>query len=430
MLSDGAGAFLVTGAPNGTGLTLKVKWIHIKSFSGDFPVCMQLGSAEGQPGSYLDYQSFKEAEEAGAFFLRQDIRLLPHLFDVGLHEYATLVERGLLDSAAIDHFLCHYSSEKFAPVVRALLEKLDLAIPPERWYSNLSERGNTGAASIFIMLEEFARTRRLSPGERILCFVPESGRFTVAFMLLEVVESAEEEAPPAFRPEPPQDPGRAASSAMANVLRQLAEVWHDFRSRVHRTPLVRKILSGELRRADYLRWMSCWIPQVREGSGWMRAAAAGFDGPFLPLRPLVLAHAQDEHLDYRMLFEDYKAAGGAAPSVDALERNAGGEALHAFMRTRAAQPSAVDLLGAMYVIEGTGSQIIPLLLPRLRKQLRLPDRAFRFLEYHGANDTSHLERWLDATSFALEQDPTLGPRLVETARIAARLYVLQMEEVL
>ena len=70
------------------------------------------------------------------------------------------------------------------------MAKAGLAIPRERWYSNLAWRGNTGAASIFIMLEEFLRTRTLKPGEQILCFVPESGRFTVAYMLIEV-EAAE-----------------------------------------------------------------------------------------------------------------------------------------------------------------------------------------------------------------------------------------------
>ena len=431
MLSDGAGALLVSHAPNPDGLTLKVKWIHLKSFGGDFPVCMQIGYPEkNEPTSYLDYESFAEAEKAGAFFLRQDIRLLPHLFDVGLNEYAALVERGLVDPAAVSHFLCHYSSEKFAPVVRGLLDKLSLGIPEERWYSNLAERGNTGAASIFIMLEEFSRTRHLSRGEQVLCFVPESGRFTVAFMLLEVVEAAGDPEPDGFRPEPPRGTAASSDPVVATALRQLAEVWHDYRSRAQRTPLVRKILKGELTREDYLRWMSCWIPQVREGSRWMRAAAARFQDPFLPLRALVERHATDEHLDYATLFEDYKAVGGQAASVDELTRNGGGEALHAFMVSRASRPSPLDLLGAMYIIEGTGSQIIPLLLPKLKRQLRLPDRAFRFLEYHGANDTSHLDRWLAAVTFALREDPSLVSRLVETARITARLYVLQMEEVL
>ena len=74
-------------------------------------------------------------------------------------------------------------------VVEELMARAGLSIPRERWYSNLTTRGNTGAASIFIMLADFLRERELQPGQRILCFVPESARFTVAFMMLEVVKS-------------------------------------------------------------------------------------------------------------------------------------------------------------------------------------------------------------------------------------------------
>jgi 3-oxoacyl-[acyl-carrier-protein] synthase-3 len=76
---------------------------------------MQLGLTEDRGRGHLDFASWAEAEAAGALSLRQDIRLLPHLFDIGIHEYATLVKDGWLDPKRIDHFLCHYSSEKFIP---------------------------------------------------------------------------------------------------------------------------------------------------------------------------------------------------------------------------------------------------------------------------------------------------------------------------
>ncbi|MGC5189087.1 3-oxoacyl-[acyl-carrier-protein] synthase III C-terminal domain-containing protein, partial [Escherichia coli] len=81
--------------------------------------------------------------------------LLPHLFDVCIHEYAHLAHTGWVPERGIDHFLCHYSSERFIPVVDELLGKAQLGIPRERWWSNLAWRGNTGAASIFVMLSEF-----------------------------------------------------------------------------------------------------------------------------------------------------------------------------------------------------------------------------------------------------------------------------------
>jgi len=61
----------------------------------------------------------------------------------------------------------------------------------QRWFTNLTSKGNTGAASIFIILEELFNQGRLRTGERLLCYVPESGRFSTAFMHLTVVEGAD-----------------------------------------------------------------------------------------------------------------------------------------------------------------------------------------------------------------------------------------------
>jgi 3-oxoacyl-[acyl-carrier-protein] synthase III len=441
MLSDGGGAMLLSNrAP--AGVALKLKWIHMRSFSGDFPVCMQVGfAANGSQRSYLDYDSLAQAERAGAFHLRQDIRLLPHLFDVGIHEYARLVNAGYIDPTEVDHFLCHYSSEKFRGVVAGLMDDAGLAIPAERWYSNLKRRGNTGAASIFIMLADFLRERTLVPGERILCFVPESGRFTVSFLMLEATEATAEAAEASAQTDvaPPVAPP-PGDAPLPRLLRDLAEVWHGYRSRMWRSPLIRRITTGTLTDAELCRWMECWIPQVREGTVWMRRAVDNLDARYDGLRALISQHASEEQFDYRMLFDDYRKAGGGATHIDALRRNAGGEALNAYMHARASERNALGLLGAIYVIEGTGQRIIPALLPMLRQQaslahhpLRAPRerRVGRFLRYHGENDPHHLARWLEAVKIAIAADgEAVCADIVRTARATADLYALQMEGVL
>ena len=94
MLSDGAGAWALQDQPARDGLSLRVDLVHVKSFAGDYPTCMQVGQGEGNTGpGYLDFDSLAEAEAAGAYLLRQDIRQLPNLFDVAVHEYARLVHR-------------------------------------------------------------------------------------------------------------------------------------------------------------------------------------------------------------------------------------------------------------------------------------------------------------------------------------------------
>jgi 3-oxoacyl-[acyl-carrier-protein] synthase-3 len=190
MLSDGAGAWLLARRPRSSGLSLKLDWLHTRAFSGDHPVCMQVGTApEARFPSYLDYPSLAEAERDGAFFLRQDIRLLPRLFELGIHEYVDLVRAGRIAPNAIDTFLCHYSSKRFEPIVDELMAKAGLSIAKERWFSNLTVRGNTGAASMLIMMADALRERPLEAGQRILCFVPESGRFTISFAHFTVVDA-------------------------------------------------------------------------------------------------------------------------------------------------------------------------------------------------------------------------------------------------
>src|SRR3982750_2427548 len=91
MLSDGAGALLLSGGQTplagAPGLRLPLKWVHQRAFSGDYPVCMQLGLTEDRQRGHLDFGSWAEAEAAGALSLRQDIRLLPPLFTHGIPQY-------------------------------------------------------------------------------------------------------------------------------------------------------------------------------------------------------------------------------------------------------------------------------------------------------------------------------------------------------
>lgn len=422
MLSDGSGAVCFEDQPNATGISLKLNWIHLKSFSGDYPTCMQIGAPWSQPQkSYLDYDSLEQAEKDGAFLLRQDIRLLPNLFDVGVSEFMNLVLANEIQPQEIDHFLCHYSSERFSDVIKTLLDKAGLTIPPEKWYSNLKTRGNTGAASIFIMLDEFLKTHELKGGEKILCFIPESGRFTVSFILFEVINNAQI-SKTTTRPNPVRKP-------VENLLLQLGQVWHQYRSDVFRSELAHRIFNGTITVDDYQKWMENWIPQVREGSLWMRTAISNLSAPFQEIQELIHKHAGEEQFDFNILYSDYKQAGGSK-ALDDLQRNSGGEALNDYMYKKAKSQDPLGLLGGIFIIEGTGQKIIPTLLPFLKKHLNLQMNVFKFLEYHGENDVHHLQRWAHAVELALMIEPKSADDILKTAQEVANLYKKQWELVL
>src|SRR5580704_16476375 len=106
----------------------------------------------------------------------------------------------------VDWLAVHYSSHFFREQSAALAAKAGFHIPAERWFSNLSTTGNVGSASTFLLLEEMLSSGRLKPGQKVLCLIPESGRFLFGYMLLTVVAGAEQTAPlPApIRAAPPQ----------------------------------------------------------------------------------------------------------------------------------------------------------------------------------------------------------------------------------
>jgi len=117
----------------------------------------------------------------------QDFELLKRVIRAWVGVYLKKVDEGRIRPAEVDHLLCHYSARSLREEIVSLLEKTDGMVAEEKWFSNLAEVGNIGAASIWVMLEAFLRTGKLKRGEKVLCVVPESGRAFVGFMLLEAV---------------------------------------------------------------------------------------------------------------------------------------------------------------------------------------------------------------------------------------------------
>jgi len=193
MLSDGAGALLLEPAPR-PGLNLRVEWIDIFSYAHELPVCMYGGAEKEANGTLRGWLSYSacERQAKSLFTLKQDVKLLnEQVIEHTLVKPAgrVMARRGL-SSGDVDWFLPHYSSEYFRTPVAAGLARAGLPIPQERWFTNLERVGNVGSASIYIMLDELIQSGRLRDGQRLLCWVPESGRFSSGFIYLTVVAHA------------------------------------------------------------------------------------------------------------------------------------------------------------------------------------------------------------------------------------------------
>ncbi|MFA5216352.1 beta-ketoacyl-ACP synthase III [Sulfuricurvum sp.] len=192
MLSDGAGAVLLQNTPSSEGISLKVEWIDILSYAGEMPTCMVSGMLKDDAGNYQPWRELDPALwlDSAVFAVEQDVKLLNEniVYYTVEKPLQGIVQKRGIRAEEIDYFLPHYSSEYFRDKMAAGLERIGFSIPNEKWFTNLTRKGNTGSASIYIILEELFHSGKLRAGEKLLCFIPESGRFSTGFMLLEVVE--------------------------------------------------------------------------------------------------------------------------------------------------------------------------------------------------------------------------------------------------
>lgn len=190
MLSDGAGAVLLENQPSGP-LSLKVNWVELSSAAHELPACMYSGAEKNADASLTGWQQFSTQEWAtrSVFTVKQDVKLLnEHVVRATLTEpLRQLVKKHDLAAQKIDWFLPHISSQYFAAPVAAGVADAGLSIPRESWFTNLAEKGNTGSASPFIMLDELFQSGRIKKGHKLLIFIPESGRFSSGFIFMEAV---------------------------------------------------------------------------------------------------------------------------------------------------------------------------------------------------------------------------------------------------
>ena len=192
MLSDGAGAMALSAEPNKDTLSLKINRIFSTSYAHLLETCMYAGADKQEDDSSLrGWRTYRPKEwlDKSIFSVKQDVKLL----NENIMEYTvgkaleTMLDKKMFDPQEIDWFLPHYSSGFFRDEVYKKMKEAGCDIPQERWFTNLTYKGNTGSASIYIMIEELFNSGRIQKGEKILCYIPESGRFSTAFMLLEAV---------------------------------------------------------------------------------------------------------------------------------------------------------------------------------------------------------------------------------------------------
>ncbi|MCW5906410.1 MAG: beta-ketoacyl-ACP synthase III [Chitinophagales bacterium] len=189
MLSDGAGAFLVSDKKNEEGLSLRIDWIESASYAHLAEPCMYMAADKTPDGKLKSYMDFTPHEimEQSVLSMKQDVRLLDkYIVALGYETLKSICDKKNFSVAEIDYFLPHLSSEFFRKKIAETLNQNGMGIPPEKWFTNLTEVGNVGAGSTYLMIDELLRGNRLQKGQKMLLMIPESARFAYVYALLTV----------------------------------------------------------------------------------------------------------------------------------------------------------------------------------------------------------------------------------------------------
>lgn len=188
MLSDGAGVFLLENKPNGD-LPLKIEWMESYSYAHELETCMYAGGDKMEDGNikgWSDYPS-EQWTEKSIFSIKQDVKILSeNILKKGVESLKNAIAKHGVTPQDITFYLPHISSYYFKERLYEEMELQGATIPWENWFMNLSEVGNIGAASIFIMLKDLIASGKLKKGDKILLSVPESARFSYAYAFLTV----------------------------------------------------------------------------------------------------------------------------------------------------------------------------------------------------------------------------------------------------
>lgn len=212
-----------------------------------------------------------------------------------------------------------------------------------------------------------------------------------------------------------------------DCLQKLMRVWFDFERQLGRVGIISRLDNEQFTHDDYLKLLLNLRQQVIEGGRWIARTASSFDKHYADIRCLIIEHAAEECRDYKVLENDFLMAGGKQSQIEQQSRNIGTEALHAFLMHRASQKNPVDLIGAMWIIEGLGQKMASQWAALIEQTLEI-ENCTKFMRYHGENDDRHMEK-LYLILDSICQSPDNVQDIERTARVVAKLYALQLEEI-
>lgn len=159
------------------------------SYAFEMETCMYAGGDKLEDGHLKPWSEYpaEQWSKKSLFAMKQDVKLLSgNILVKGVHSLKNAFEKHDITPDDVDYYLPHISSYYFKEKLYEELKEQGVEMPWEKWFLNLENVGNIGAASIYVMLEDLVASGKLRKGKKILLHVPESARFSYTYAYLTV----------------------------------------------------------------------------------------------------------------------------------------------------------------------------------------------------------------------------------------------------
>ena len=186
------------------------------------------------------------------------------------------------------------------------------------------------------------------------------------------------------------------------------------------SPLIRAALTGQVQRHSYIAFLTQAFHHVSHTVPLLMACGAR-----LTARQEWIRHAMAEYIEEELghqewILNDLRACGADAEAVRHGQPALATELMVSTMYDRINRLNPVSMLGMVFVLEGTSIALASQAAGSLQKGLGLPNKAFGYLNSHGALDLEHMKFFEQLVNRL--QDPADQEAVLHTARVIYRLY--------
>lgn len=194
----------------------------------------------------------------------------------------------------------------------------------------------------------------------------------------------------------------------------------DGREYLTNAPIICRALAGQIRRDEYIAFLTQAFHHVRHTVPLMMAVGARLPVRLSWLRKEIIHYTEEEEGHEQWILNDIEAAGGSASTAASGLPSTATDAMVAYAYDTAMRRNPVGFFGMVFVLEGTSVALACNAADRIQASLQLPNRAMTYLRSHGQLDQQHVhDLYAILNRFDEEQDRVAVERC---AHVMFRLY--------